>query len=547
MIKVYLSQINPTVGDLKNNLHTILQQIEYAVTTKSDLIAFPEFALTGYPIDDLVENADFLLQLDQIISELLLKTKDYSIRVLLSTPYKNMDKLYNGVLVLYEGKIVRKIPKIHLPNYSVFDEKRYFSKGTFSMPLEINNIKIGIMTCEDIWHKDVTEHLVKNGANFLLVLNASPFDISKKSLRLKQAKSRITEHNKPLIYLNMVGGQDELVFDGRSFIATTDNKIHYMKSWAEDSAIIQATKNTLEIDEGSLELHTDHDELGEIYQAMMLGLKDYVKKNGFGSVLLGLSGGIDSALTAVVAADALGADKVLGIRLPSIYSSQHSLDDASDLQKNTGFQMNTISIEDSYNSLYSSLSDIFGERPQDITEENIQARIRGLILMAISNKFKSLLLTTGNKSEVAVGYSTLYGDMCGGFSVLKDIYKTTVFKLSKWRNGNIPKDSKVAKKNIIPTNILIKEPSAELRNDQKDSDSLPDYEVLDDILKNLIEKHSDLTSIALKEYDMSLIKKINNLLFRSEFKRMQSAPGVKITQVNLSRDRRYPITNNFIL
>lgn len=544
-IQLALCQINPVVGDLEGNATKIIHNLKQ--NTSCDVIAFPEFALVGYPPEDLVHNSAFLVRHDKVVKDIVEYTKNIKAAVLLSTVYKSKDGLYNCVLVIVNGEVKQVIPKIHLPNYSVFDEKRLFTPGKSAEIFEINNVKLGILTCEDLWFEDVSKQLHDKGANILLSLNASPYDIKKVETRNGVIKSRNIETNLPIVYLNIVGGQDELVFDGRSFVVNSSGEVIYvMKAWDEDSAqlsISDAGKIDVMIGQESQALV--HSQEHDIYNALMLGLRDYVRKNGFNNVLLGSSGGIDSALTAAIAVDVLGKENVHCVRMPSMYSSDHSLLDAEELSKNLGTKLDTVEIESMYKSVESSLKDIFANLPNDITEENIQARIRGLVLMAISNKFNSLLLTTGNKSEVAVGYSTLYGDMCGGYSLLKDIYKTMVFNLSSWRNKNKPENALGPSGVVIPENIITKPPSAELRKDQKDSDSLPEYDVLDAILKELIEKEAELDEIVNQGYDLKLVKRISNLLFLAEYKRFQAAPGVRITTRNLSRDRRYPITNKF--
>ena len=431
-LKIALCQINPTVGDLDGNTKIIQKYLEYH--SANDVIVFPELALIGYPPEDLVHNKAFQVSHNKKLEEIISYTKGKLYYMLLSTAYQLDGSLYNCVLVITNGKIIQILPKVHLPNYSVFDEKRLFVKGESADPVEIRGVKLGVMTCEDLWFPDVSQQLSDKGAEILLAINSSPYDIEKRDLRNKIVFVRNQETNLPVIYLNMVGGQDELAFDGLSFIMNKEGQIiHKMKAWSEDSLEI-VVGNKIEIVSDKKNKYQEESKECQIYSALTLGLRDYTRKNGFEKVLLGLSGGIDSALTAAIAVDALGADKVHCVRLPSMYSSDHSLTDAEELAKNLSIILDTVAIEPIYQSIESSLSSLFNNLPQDVTEENIQARIRGLVLMAISNKFNNLLLTTGNKSEVAVGYSTLYGDMCGGFSLLKDIYKTTVFNLSRWRN-----------------------------------------------------------------------------------------------------------------
>ncbi|MBP9792325.1 MAG: NAD+ synthase [Rickettsiales bacterium] len=543
-IQIALCQINPIVGDLQGNAEKIIDYITRH--DSSDVIVFPELALIGYPPEDLVHNSAFLSEHNKILDTIVFYTSKIKSHILLSTAYRLKGELYNCILVISDGKINQAIPKIHLPNYSVFDEKRLFTQGKSAEIFEINNIKLGVLTCEDLWFADVSKELLSKGAQVLLSLNASPYDIKKIDSRNGIIKSRNNETHLPIIYLNLVGGQDELVFDGRSFIVDKyGNTIHVMKAWQEDAVEINISKDLNISVQSKIHKVFSISQEYDIYSALMLGLKDYTRKNGFKKVLLGLSGGVDSALTAVIAVDALGSENVRCVRLPSMYSSDHSLTDAEELAVKLGVHLDTVDIEAMYHSIESSLNDVFKGLSHDITEENIQARIRGVVLMAMSNKFNSLLLTTGNKSEVAVGYATLYGDMCGSFSLLKDIYKTSVFNLSNWRNKNKPDNALGPSGIVIPRNIIVKPPSAELREGQKDSDSLPEYDILDDILKELIEKETELDKIVNQGYDIELVKRISNLLFVAEYKRFQAAPGVRITTRNLSRDRRYPITNKF--
>ena len=430
-----------------------------------------------------------------------------------------------------------------LPNYGVFDEKRIFSNGEKVSVIDFKGINLGIFICEDIWVNQTITEIGEQQIDLAVSLNASPFDINKINEREKKAIEFSKSIAAPLIYVNQVGGQDEIVFDGSSFLNDQEKVIYKLKHCQSESKEFLFDEDHKFLIEDTFSDHTDMNDV--IYSSLILGLRDYVEKNNFPGVVLGISGGIDSAFSAAVATDALGPSRVKGILMPSKYTSIESNTDASELGNNLGIELMNISINDIVNSYDKTLNDLFSGTEKDITEENIQSRTRGAILMAYSNKFGHMVITNGNKSEVSVGYSTLYGDMCGGFSVVKDIYKTDLFKLSEWRNKNKPSLSLLDKNEIIPNNIITKEPTAELKEDQKDSDSLPPYDVLDKVLYHLVEKESSVKEIVDQGFDKELVKRIQNLLYNSEYKRRQAAPGVKISERNFGYDRRYPITNAF--
>jgi NAD+ synthase len=444
------------------------------------------------------------------------------------------------------GRIAARTTKNNLPNYGVFDEKRIFAAGPLPVPFDIRGLCIGVPICEDIWDSETVEALAGRGAEILLVPNGSPFEAGKEDVRLGLVAARVAESKRPLAYLNQVGGQDELVFDGASFVMNADGSVACaMPGWQECVTLTRWRKSPTGWICEAGEVQPPEERSQSIYHAMMLGLRDYVGKNRFPGVVLGLSGGIDSALSAAVAADALGADRVRAVMLPSRFTAQESLDDAADCARFLGVGYETIPVERAIETMGSVLAPVFAGRAPDTTEENLQSRIRGVILMAISNKFGPMVLTTGNKSEMSVGYATLYGDMCGGYNVLKDVYKTEVYALARWRNQTFPMGARGPEGRVIPENILHRPPSAELRANQIDQDSLPPYDVLDGILECLVEKEMAFEEVVAKGYDAMMVKRIEQLLYTAEYKRRQAPPGVKITSRNFGRDRRYPITNAF--
>ena len=544
-MKILLAQLNNIVGDIKGNTSKALEILNKAKEESIDLVVFSELFLSGYPPEDLVLKRSFIKKCRISLDELTEFTNKKNLGFLIGLPILEDSNLYNAAALVDNGKVIGFSKKINLPNYSVFDEKRVFSKGKNSKTFNFRGTEIGIPICEDIWEKDVCEDLKKQGCDLLISPNGSPFDKYKIDQRKKIITERVSETETALIYVNQVGGQDELVFDGNS-LAINPNK-----EFAFEAPAWEESLNILEFDEKSKVLVTQSSkkekcsDIENIYLATVIGLRDYVEKNSFPGVILGLSGGIDSALCAVIAVDALGEERVSSFMLPSIYTSDESFTDSRECAKRLGISLETISIEKTFESINRSLEKTFKGYSEDITEENLQSRIRGTLLMAVSNKKGQMLLTTGNKSEVSVGYSTLYGDMNGGFNPIKDIYKTEVYELAKWRNTNIPNNVYGKNKDIIPIEIITKEPTAELRENQKDSDSLPSYEELDKILEGLVEYELSTKELEEEGFALESIKKVENLLYISEYKRRQSAPGVKISLRNFGRDRRYPITNKF--
>jgi NAD+ synthase len=452
----------------------------------------------------------------------------------------------NSALLLDQGRIASVRYKHDLPNYGVFDEKRLFAPGPLPGPMPFRGVRLGVMVCEDMWTPDAAECLQESGAELLLVPNGSPYEFEKRDQRIQLAIARVTETGLPLAYVNQVGGQDELVFDGASFVINADHRLAAQLPCFQEAVALTHWRREGErwvCEEGPLEKPAEG--LEAIYAAMMLGLRDYVNKNRFPGVLLGLSGGIDSALTAVVAADALGPDKVRAVMMPSPFTSRESLEDAAEVAKLLGIRLDSVSIEPAMAAFDGMMKPLFDDLPRDIAEENIQARARGITLMALSNKFGSMVLSTGNKSEMSVGYSTLYGDMCGGYSVLKDVYKMTVFALSRWRNQTLPVGALGPAGRVIPERIITKPPTAELRPNQTDQDTLPPYAVLDDILDAIIEHELGVDEIVARGHDRATVLKVWRMVDVSEYKRRQAPPGVKITRRAFGRDRRYPITNAF--
>ncbi len=546
-IKIYLCQLNFHVGDLNKNLEKIISTREGVKNKGGDLCIFSELSITGYPPEDLVLRKSFIYAVENIILKLISLSKDGGPAIIVGYPRNDNNKLKNSAALIDNGSI-SIVDKFHLPNYGVFDEARVFNSERVSGPLVFKGIRLGLMICEDMWFSDVAESLQESGAQILIVINGSPFDQNKEDERISVAVSRVVETNLPLIYVNQIGGQDELVFDGGSFALNNNSKLCLQSSlWVESEDCLELSINNnglLDINDSIINKISNG--LESKYNAMVLGLRDYVIKNNFKGVLLGLSGGIDSALAAAICVDALGSDMVRGIRMPSQYSSQGSLDDAEETSKLLNIKIDTINIEDINTSYLNNLDSLFAGLANDLTEENIQSRIRGVILMAVSNKFGDMLVSTGNKSEISVGYTTIYGDMNGGFSALKDAYKTDVYKLSKWRNINYNKLYLGPNSFVVPLSSINKEPSAELNLNQKDQDSLPPYEVLDEILKNIIEDEASLETIIKLGHDRQLVHRIYRLLLLSEYKRRQSAPGVKLTARSFGKERRYPITNAFL-
>ena len=549
-LKIALVQANPTVGDVAGNAALIRTARAEAASAGADLVLFSELFLIGYPPEDLVLKPALQDAIAQTLQALAAETGDGGPALLIGAPWvdqgADQGQVYNAMLLCDGGQIAAIRYKHDLPNYGVFDEKRVFTSGPMPGPVNFRGVRLGIPICEDIWKPDVVECLAETGAEILLVPNGSPYEVDKADARMNRAVARVTESGLPLVYVNQYGGQDELVFDGGSFVLNSDCSLAVqMPHWREGLVITHWTREANGWRCAPGERGAPPDEMEAIYQAMMLGLRDYVNKNRFPGVLIGLSGGIDSALSAAVAVDALGAERVHCVMMPYIYTAQESLDDAADCARLLGVRYDIVPIKPAVDAFMQMLAPQFAGRAPDITEENMQSRARGLLLMALSNKFGAMVLTTGNKSEVSVGYATLYGDMCGGYNALKDIYKMTVFALSHWRNQHHPAGALGPAGRVIPENIITRPPSAELRADQKDEDSLPPYAVLDDILNCLVEQEMSVADIVARGHALDVVKRIQNLLYIAEYKRRQAAPGVKISRKLFGRDRRYPITNRF--
>ena len=544
-LKIALAQLNPIVGDVKGNIIKLID-IRNDLKNEVDIIVVPELYVTGYPIDDLVLRNDFLELVENEINSLAKMTNDGKAAIILGAPRKEKNTIRNSVFVLDDGKIISFRDKHNLPNSGVFDEQRIFSPGALSGPVKIRNVLIGLPICEDIWTENVIECLCETGAEIILSINASPYSLKKHDQRMSVAVSRVIESKIPLIYLNRVGGQDELVFDGASFCLSHEGELSVqLKDFQEEILEIDLTKlNNNWICKGKINSISSN--LEALYKSLVVSVRDYVRNNGFPGVVLGMSGGIDSALVAAIATDALGPERVRAVMMPSPYTSQESLEDAKLASSNLGVDYSYLDIKNGMDVIDNILLGFEGDKVEPgITEENIQSRLRGLLLMAISNKYGSMVLATGNKSEYAVGYATLYGDMCGGFAVIKDVWKTDVFRLCEWRNSNKSSEFLGPNGTVIPERIISKPPSAELREDQKDTDSLPEYDILDTILRKLVEDNLSLEKIVKEGFDVKDVKKITMLLSKSEYKRFQSAPGPKVTEKAFGRDRRYPLTSGF--
>jgi NAD+ synthase len=543
--KIALAQLNPTVGNVSGNLQKAREARAEATRFGADLVMFPEMFLAGYPPEDLVLKPAFQDACREAAEDLARETGDGGPAMLIGLPWAE-DGLYNAYALLDRGVIAAVRFKVDLPNYGVFDEKRVFVPGPLPGPVVVRGVRIGIPVCEDIWGEEVVECLAETGAEMLLVPNGSPYWRGKTNERFNIAAARVAESGLPLIYLNEVGGQDELVFDGASFVLNSDASLAgQLAAFRETVALTtwQRGQDGWRCVQAPRELTEEGDQAD--YAACVLGLRDYVDKNRFPGVVLGLSGGIDSALCAAIATDALGASRVHCIMLPYRYTSNESLHDAAECAERLGVRYDTVPIAAAVEGLEAALEPLFAGKPRDITEENIQSRARGTILMSISNKFGPMVVTTGNKSEMSVGYATLYGDMNGGYNPIKDLYKTEVFRISALRNRWKPAWALGPDGVVIPENIITKAPSAELRENQKDQDSLPPYDVLDDILECLVEHEMRVAEVVARGHDPDTVKKVERLLYLAEYKRRQAAPGVKVTRKNFGRDRRYPIVNRF--
>lgn len=544
-LTITLAQLNQTVGDLAANAKAMLAA--RAESQGSDLIVFPEMQLIGYPPEDLIQKPALIERAQAELEKLAAATADGGPAMLVGSVFVRDGGLHNGVALLEGGRIAATRFKYELPNYGTFDEKRYFLPGPLPEPVLFKGAMIGLPICEDIWQPDVCRHLAELGAEIFVCVNGSPYEIDKDKLRIDGvAKRRAIDTGIPLIYVNRVGGQDEVVFDGASFVVGREGALWaQLPDWEEALVHTRWTKvdGRWRCEPAEVAELAEHPE--DIYCAMVMALRDYVEKNGFPGVVLGLSGGIDSALCAAIAVDALGKDRVWCVMLPSRYTSQESLDDAAGCANLLRCRLDTVPISPAVDGFEAMLADSFAGRAPDLTEENLQSRIRGTTLMALSNKFGPMLVTTGNKSEMSVGYATIYGDMNGGYNPLKDAYKTTVFAVSKWRNEHRPKIGLGPDGPVMPDRVITKPPSAELRPDQKDSDSLPPYDVLDAILMGLVEHEQSVDQIVANGYDRETVMRIERLLHLAEYKRRQAPPGVKLGMRNFGRDRRYPITHGF--
>ena len=546
-LSIYMVQSNPTVGAVQENCEAIAEAYARAIVADADLVLTPELSVTGYPLEDLVLKPYFVRAAMNAVESLAGLTEgDKAPGLLVGAPWGVGDQLFNAVLLLEKGKVAEIRFKHDLPNYGVFDEKRVFDQGPLPSPMIFRGFCLGVMICEDMWYPDVTKALADRKAEMLLVPTCSPFELDKQDERHVTAKERVEETGLPLVFCNQICGQDELIFDGASYVLNRNGQqIVQLEAWKSAELLTHWTRTP-----DGLVCKTEHTAplqsgLSAIYQAMMLGLRDYVQKNRLPGVILGLSGGIDSALSAAVAVDALGAENVHCIMMPSRFTSDESLGDAAECAKLLNVPYQVVAIKPGIEAFDEMLADAFADTKSDTTEENIQSRLRGLVLMSLSNKFGNMVLTTGNKSEMSVGYATLYGDMCGGYSVLKDVYKLDVFELCRWRNINMPDNGLGPNGPVMPENIITKPPTAELRDDQKDEDSLPPYERLDDILRCLVDEEMAVSDVVARGHDASEVARIEHLLYIAEYKRRQAPPGVKITRKNFGRDRRYPITNGF--
>src|SRR5688572_3883672 len=535
-LTIACAQVNPTVGDIPGNAALVRRIRDEAAAQGADLVVFPELVLVGYPPEDLVLRPALVEAASCALADLQRESAAGGPGLVIGLPWKGDGGVHNAVAAVADGRVDLRFKR----------EKRVFVPGPLPEPVEFRGVRIGLPICEDIWFPDVARHLAARGAQLLLVPNGSPFEVEKFHLRVDHAARRATETGLPLAYVNQVGGQDELVFDGGSFIVNADGKRAQMAPFWREALMMThwaGTGGGYRCDgQGTV---VDESRLSGVYHAMMLGLRDYVRKNGFPGIVLGLSGGIDSALTVAVAVDALGPSAVRGVRLPSRFTSAASQDDAEQSARLLGIRLDTVPIERPVAAFEETLTGVFEGRTRDVTEENVQARARGVILMAISKKFGSLLVTTGNKSEMSVGYATLYGDMCGGYSVLKDVYKTEVYALSRWRNESRPDDAMGPAGRVIPESSITKAPTAELRPNQTDQDSLPPYDELDAILSGLVEEELSVAEIVARGFARETVVRVQRMLYSAEYKRRQAPPGVKITRRNFGRDRRYPLTNAF--
>ncbi len=544
-LSIAIAQLNPTVGDIAGNIAKLDAARAEAARLGADLVVASELFVAGYPPEDLVLKPAFVAACQGAAQEFARATASGP-AVLFGCPWRQDGKVYNAAVLAEGGKIAALRFKHDLPNYGVFDEKRVFTAGPAPGPIPFRGVRLGVMICEDMWSLDATETLSELGAELLVVPNGSPFETDKRDERVALAVARVKESGLPLLYVNQVGGQDELVFDGASFALDASCVLKIQAPCWREALVMSHWRRGADgwtVDEGALVPPSEGTEA--FYEALVLGLRDYVRKNRFPGVVLGLSGGIDSALTAAIAADALGADRVHCVMMPSPYTSRESLEDAALVAELLAAELRTIDIGPAMRAMDEMLKPSFDGRAPDITEENIQSRARGMALMALSNKFGWMVLSTGNKSEMSAGYATLYGDMCGGYAVLKDVYKMSVFDLSRWRNQHRTPGMLGPLGRVMPERVITKPPSAELKPNQKDEDTLPPYAVLDDILQCLVEREMTVAEIVGRGHPEATVRMVWRMLDRAEYKRRQAPPGVKVTRRAFGRDRRYPITNVF--
>ncbi|MDU8946759.1 NAD+ synthase [Ovoidimarina sediminis] len=543
--RLTLAQLDPTVGDLKGNAEKAFGAWEAARAAGADMVALPEMFIAGYQTQDLVMKRAFTEDAMAHVAALGARAVGGP-AIGIGGPLLQGDSLYNAYHVYKDGRLVRQVLKHELPNETVFDEVRLYDSGPIAGPYDLEGVRIGTPICEDAWHEEVPEALAESGAEILIVPNGSPYYRGKYDTRLNHMVARTVETGLPLVYLNMVGAQDDQVFDGGSFVLNPGGELA-VRLPVFDEAVVHVdfveTESGWRAEPG--EVAPMHDAWEQDYRAMVQSLRDYCRKTGFRKVLLGLSGGVDSALVATIAADALGPENVRSVMMPSEYTSEHSLEDAAAVARNLGCRLDSAPISAARKAVTETLAPLFTSTTPDLTEENIQSRLRGLFLMALSNKFGEMLLTTGNKSEVAVGYATIYGDMAGGYNPVKDLYKTRVFETCRWRNANHRPWMKGPEGEVIPVRVIDKPPSAELREDQKDEDSLPPYEVLDGILEGLIDREASVADLVAEGYDADVIRSVERLIYLSEYKRFQSAPGTRLTKRSFWLDRRYPIVNRW--